>query len=142
MDKLDDLTKILLTAGGTLTVGLVVGIVTWAVQSYKEHAKWVREKRYELYSEISQLASTLFVDSQAPETVEDMLAKYRNMHGLVGRLRFVGPEKVWKIAAEMVMEADLLRDATEPDKRSKAISAFGRKQETFATAVAKTLKFK
>jgi hypothetical protein len=75
----DDVSKIIITAGLTLAGGIVVAVVTWLIQSKREHSKWVREQRFILYGEIMGLASSVFIASRASKSAPEMVAKYEEM---------------------------------------------------------------
>lgn len=142
---MDDITKIVITAISTLTGALVVGIVTWTVQARREHSKWVRERRFELYSEISNLTSHYFTHSELPlGSYEQVSAEYEKIHAALSRLDFMGPSSISAYGVDMLLAADALRPKPGETDRSAdrdEIKEFAQIRERFTREASRILKF-
>ncbi len=97
---------------GLATLGGLIG--AW-IQGRREHARWVREKRYEAYIEWTTLmnyieAAEIGLNSIRPETpkevresvVQDQLALTKRFPSAVAPLNLLGPEAVSDAASEVM----------------------------------------
>jgi hypothetical protein len=102
---MDDLTKIVLTAFGTLVVGLIAALVGAWIQLRREHSKWIREERMATY--IGLLQEMEKVKIMGGATIEKIAAhpKRGQMFDAVldaeARLALVGPDKLVVLAMAM-----------------------------------------
>lgn len=142
---MDDFAQIALTAFGTLAVTIVVALVTWWIQSSSEHAKWVRERRLELYTEIVVLGSEFFVRNKSDEATgnrDDRFGRYERMHSSMERLHMLGPTHLWQLGAALLTSADAVAGAeSDPEASRAALERMSAAQLDFALEANRVLGF-
>lgn len=88
--QIDPLLSLLIGALGAALLGL---LGAW-IQSFREHARWVREQRLRTYGDFIRAIGRVNAgaDARSSETI-------REISDALGAVRLVGPEKLWLEAA-------------------------------------------
>jgi len=124
----DDLTKIILTAAGTLTVALVGALVGAWLQSRREHRRWIRERRLDAYALFFDRAMDIHRRMGfEPLGFEDWNALFEALSRV--HLLGDGPVLVAAYAAR-----DALNEARDDVGRTAATETAGKALDDFAVA--------
>lgn len=130
---MDDLTKIILTAAGTLAVAVVAALVGAWVQSRRERDKWLREQRLDAYTTFIRRALAIHRRmGMMPVPVEEWIDHYDT----IARLHLLGDSRT--LAAAYAVR-DALHAGKDDNGRTPATEAGGVAIDNFAEAARKAL---
>jgi hypothetical protein len=98
------------TAAGTLVVGLIGAFVSARLTRASEHKRWVRERRYDVYTRVLELESAIAMKKRpgkisTPEELDETDSQLEQMYAVFGALQVVGPEDVNTLGKELLVQA-------------------------------------
>lgn len=119
--------------GGAVVSG-VFSVLKSRLEAKTEHAKWLREKRYEAYFTVLQSLDDIF-----QETPEENRARLATVRRALTELRMIAPEAL-KLTLGRVWDAELKQFVPKGANDTADASARERAIEEFRQAIRKALK--
>lgn len=127
---------LLIGALGASILTLFAGFLGERRESKREHARWVREQRFEAYRDFLRVAERLPSIAMDKTPDERDLDYLENMHDAVGKIRLVGPDAVIDVAVIHLDRAlKYAREQSKTENDEEATTAAHREYDRTRTAV-------
>lgn len=142
---MDDVTRVLLVALGGAAVAALAGLFGAWIQSRREHAKWVRERRYDAFTRffgyIERLDTWAGVNADRPKELRsENPVDPLELQEAAGAISILGPDAMRDAGAELRLAVIAKLEAMGTPEYGDRDRRFRARREEFVVASRKLLQ--